>query len=271
MVSINKGGGGQGEKQQEKLGNALNCENHNSRKMKITIQEFSESQFKNDENHNSGMMKTTIQELPESQFKNDEDHNSRILKNETLEFPKSQSNKTDINKTEYSETEISETDFNDTDTGLYGAVQSNQSNQVGRLNSVVSQRVVPREAVEEADIYRQIIRENIGYNCFRSNMDCRMEDVDELVELMVDVMMMPDGSSLRIAKVDVPVAIVKNRFMKIDYGHIQYALECLQKNTTKVGNIKAYLLTTLYNTTLTISNYYQAEVNHDMYGGGMSE
>ena len=33
------------------------------------------------------------------------------------------------------------------------------------------------------------------------------------------------------------------------------------------GNIKAYLLTALYNAPATINSYYQAEVNHDMYGG----
>ena len=45
-------------------------------------------------------------------------------------------------------------------------------------------------------------------------------------------------------------------------------LTCLGANTTKVGNIKAYLLTTLYNAPMTISNYYTAEVNHDLYGSG---
>ena len=37
----------------ETLENTLNGENHNSRNVKITIQESAKSQFKNDENHNS--------------------------------------------------------------------------------------------------------------------------------------------------------------------------------------------------------------------------
>ncbi len=53
-----------------------------------------------------------------------------------------------------------------------------------------------------------------------------------------------------------------------DHEHIEYILTCLGANTTKVGNIKAYLLTTLYNAPMTISNYYTAEVNHDLYGSG---
>ena len=53
----------------------------------------------------------------------------------------------------------------------------------------------------------------------------------------------------------------------LNYSHIEYVLFCLNRNTTKVGNIKAYLLTALYNAPATINSYYQAEVNHDMYGG----
>ena len=231
------------QKQEEERGKSnisQNSENHHSKIVKITNQELSESQFKNSENHNSGMMKTTNQEFPESQFNNYENQNSGMMKMEIQEFPKSQSNKTDINKTNFSETDI---------------IQSNQI----QSGSLVSHD--KRDVIEEMKIYRELIQERIEYKYHEQ------EDVDELVELMVEVMMMPDDSTIRIAGVDKPVALVKNRFMKLNYSHIEYVLFCLHRNTTKVGNIKAYLLTTLYNAPLTISNYYQAEVNHDMYGG----
>lgn len=232
------------QKQEEERGKSAisqNCENHHSKIVKITNQELSESQFKNSENHNSGMMKTTNQEFPESQFNNYENQNSGMMKMEIQEFPKSQSNKTDINKTDFSETDI---------------IQSYQI----QSGSLVSHD--KRDVIEEMKIYRELIQERIEYKYHEQ------EDVDELVELMVEVMMMPDDSTIRISGVDKPVALVKNRFMKLNYSHIEYVLFCLHRNTTKVGNIKAYLLTTLYNAPLTISNYYQAEVNHDMYGGG---
>ena len=47
---------------------------------------------------------------------------------------------------------------------------------------------------------------------------------------------------------------------------MEYVLECLRNNTTKVRNIRSYMLTTLYNAPVTCSNYYKAEVNHDFYG-----
>lgn len=243
-------------KKSEKPANTQNCENHHSRVVKTTNQEFPESQFKNSENHNSGIVKTTNQEFPKPQFKNDENQHSGIVKTETLEFPKSQSIKTDINKTEYSETDYSETEYNETDIRGTGIIQS---------HPILSGETAPpkqMDVMEEMNVYRELVREHIDYPCHKS------EDVDELVELIVEVLMMPDDSTLRIAGVDKPIALVKNRFMKLDYSHIEYVLYSLHRNTTKVGNIKAYLLTTLYNASLTISNYYQAEVNHDLYGGG---
>ena len=223
--------------------NAQNSENHNSRVVKTTIQEFPESQFKNGENHTSGMVGITIQE-----------------------FPKSQSNKTDINKTDLSKTEFSETecskpDLNDPESGV-SAIHP---------NPILSNPSIPGtepDVMGEMNAYRDIIREHISYECFQDGRYHRREDVDELVELMVEVMMLPDNGTVRVAGVEKPAALVKNRFMKLNHEHIEYILTCLGANTTKVGNIKAYLLTTLYNAPMTISNYYTAEVNHDLYGSG---
>ena len=223
--------------------NAQNSENHNSRVVKTTIQEFPESQFKNGENHTSGMVGITIQE-----------------------FPKSQSNKTDINKTdlskpEFSETECSKPDLNDPESGV-SAIHP---------NPILSNPSIPGtepDVMGEMNAYRDIIREHISYECFQDGRYHRREDVDELVELMVEVMMLPDNGTVRVAGVEKPAALVKNRFMKLNHEHIEYVLTCLGANTTKVGNIKAYLLTTLYNAPMTISNYYTAEVNHDLYGSG---
>ena len=233
------------EKEPEKPVNTQNCENHNSRVVKTTIQECPKSQFKNDENHNSGMMKTTIQECAESQFKNDENHNSGIVKITTPECPKSQSNNTDINKTDYSETD---------------PIQSYQFCSAGE------ECLVSGDMMEKMEVYREILRTNVDYAGFVQKGE--REDVDELIELMVEILMLPDDSMVRIGGADKPVTVVKSRFLKLTYSHIEYVLFSLHRNTSKVANIKAYLLTTLYNSSMTMNHYYQAEVNHDLYGGG---
>jgi len=250
----------------ENAGNTQKYENQTSRSMKSKLQEVPKSNFKKYENQTSGSMKNRLQEVPESNFKKYENQTSGSMKNRLQEVPKSYSNdtdiyKTDLSDTEFSETEYSKTDFNDTESSV-SAINPNP------IQSNLSISGTEPDVMGEMDAYRDIIRENISYECFQDGRYHRREDVDELVELMVEVMMLPDNGTVRIAGVEKPVAIVKNRFMKLEHGHIEYILTCLGTNTTKVGNIKAYLLTTLYNAPMTISNYYTAEVNHDLYGSG---
>ena len=120
--------------------------------------------------------------------------------------------------------------------------------------------------MEKMETYRTLIQDNIDYECFVDRRE--KEDVDELVELMVEILMLPDDTVVRIGGADKPVSVVKNRFLKLTYSHIEYVLFSLHRNTSKVANIKAYLLATLYNSSMTMNHYYQAEVNHDLYGGG---
>ena len=183
-------------------------------------------------------------DMPDLQ--NCENHNSGVVKTTIQECPKSQSNNTDINKTENNETE--------------------SSNILSNLIYPEKEKTI--DEIEQRNTYREIIRENISYECFQNDTPHAREEVDELVELMVEVMVMPDQGKIRIAGEDKLVSLVKSQFMKLTHAHIEYVCLCLNKNTTKVGNIKSYLLTALYNSVLTINHYYQAEVNHDLYGGG---
>ena len=114
-----------------------------------------------------------------------------------------------------------------------------------------------------ADAYREIIKENIEYN-FLIHQYGR-ERMDEAVELMLEVIL-SKRPYIRIAGDDFPREVVKGRFLKINSSHLEYVFDCIDRNTTKVGNIKAYLLAALYNAPATMDSYYRAEVNHDLYG-----
>ena len=72
--------------------------------------------------------------------------------------------------------------------------------------------------------------------------------------------------TIRINGEDMPQQVVKSRFLKLNSSHIEYVLEAMNKNPADIRNIRAYLLTALYNASLTIDNYYSALVNHDFYG-----
>ena len=76
---------------------------------------------------------------------------------------------------------------------------------------------------------------------------------------------------VKIGGLDYPYQFVKERFLELDSSHLEYVIGCMQNTTSKISNIKAYMVTALYNAPSTINHYYQQEVQHDMYGGGWSE
>ena len=74
------------------------------------------------------------------------------------------------------------------------------------------------------------------------------------------------NDTVRVNGENMPQEIVKSRFLKLNSSHIDYVLTALKKNTSEVRNIRAYLITALYNAPTTIDSYYTAWVNHDMRG-----
>jgi hypothetical protein len=94
----------------------------------------------------------------------------------------------------------------------------------------------------------------------------RKEKIGELISIMTDAVC-NSSDTVRISGNDLPKKKVCERFMKLTFGHIQYILECLDKNPADIHNIRAYLLTALYNAPVTIDSYYSALVNYDLYGG----
>ncbi len=118
----------------------------------------------------------------------------------------------------------------------------------------------------EMDAYRELIRENIGYDDFVRERPYDAGQLDEMVELMVEAVC-SKKKNLRVAGNDFPQAVVKSRLLKLDFEHIRFVFDCLRENTTQVRNMKQYLLTVLYNAPVTMENHYAAQVNHDLYGG----
>lgn len=114
-----------------------------------------------------------------------------------------------------------------------------------------------------AEAYRGIIKENIEYDFLVLRYG--QERMDETVELMLETVL-SRRPYIRIAGDDFPREVVRSRFLKINSGHLEYVFDCIDKNVTKVNNIKAYLLAALYNAPATMDSYYRAEVNHDLYG-----
>lgn len=119
----------------------------------------------------------------------------------------------------------------------------------------------------DMDMYREIIKENIGYDYLLSDLPYDHDRLEEILELLVETVC-STKKYIRVAGADYPAEVVRSRLLKLDMEHIKFVFDCLKENTTKIRNIKQYLLTTLYNAPTTIGNYYSALVQHDLYGGG---
>ena len=111
--------------------------------------------------------------------------------------------------------------------------------------------------------YAEYIRENIELDLLKERYPYEHELLDGILELILETVLCKN-QSIVIASSEYPMELVRSKFMKLDCSHIEYALECMKKNTTKVRNIKKYMLATLFNAPSTISGYFQAAVNHDM-------
>lgn len=125
-----------------------------------------------------------------------------------------------------------------------------------------------REAapMSEIESYRALILENIEYDFLKREVGPYSDDLDEIVEIMVETVC-AKRKYTRVAGSDFPHEVVKSRLLKLNSEHIRFVMDCMKQNTTKIRNIKQYLLATLFNAPTTIGNYYTALVNHDMYGG----
>ncbi|WP_455010721.1 DUF6017 domain-containing protein [Mogibacterium timidum] len=114
-------------------------------------------------------------------------------------------------------------------------------------------------------IYEEIIKDNIEYEHLISTKRLDRDRIDEILDLILETVC-SKRKKILIAGDEYPAELVKAKFMKLDSSHIEFVLDCMQENTTKVRNIKQYLKAVLFNAPYTIGNYYTALVNHDMYG-----
>ena len=113
------------------------------------------------------------------------------------------------------------------------------------------------------EIYRDIIKDNIEYDILTQDPHMDKDRLDEIVDLILETVCTA-RKTLRIAGDDYPAELVKSKFMKLTSSHIEFVLDCMRENTTKIRNIKQYLRAVLFNAPSTIDSYYTALVAHDM-------
>lgn len=133
------------------------------------------------------------------------------------------------------------------------------------LNKYQSINLDEMDAIDERERYAELIRDNLELDILSRDQRFDIDRVNELVEIILDVVC-STSPTIRINGEDMPHQVVKSRFLKLNSSHIEYVLQAMNDNPSEIRNIRAYLLTALYNSTLTLDNYYSALVNHDLYG-----
>ncbi len=123
------------------------------------------------------------------------------------------------------------------------------------------------DEIDETKIYMELIRDNLEYeHHMKYDQRGEREMYEEIYEIICDVVCVK-REEIRINGEDYPYELVKSRFLKLNSSHIEYVMRRMKDTVTKVFNIRAYLITTLYNAPSTMNYYYQQEVQHDMYSG----
>ena len=113
---------------------------------------------------------------------------------------------------------------------------------------------------------RTSVWNQIGAEALVCNYSAMKECVEEIVDLITDILMLPSGK-VRIGKVEMPIDVVKSRYRKLGMGDIEYVLSSLESSLEhgeKIRNIRSYMMTTLYNAPTTKHLYFLSSVKYDM-------
>ena len=180
-------------------------------------------------------VKNFISESVERQFLNCQNDNSATFQNTIQDLSKAQGNNTDIKNTDLSDTN-----------SIF------PSGNCGKENGN-----------EEYQQYYQYFYEQLGMEYLQKDYPYDVDRLENILELVVETVC-SKRQIIRIGGDDRPIEVVKSRFMKLNSEHIRYVMDCFKENTTKIRNIRQYMLASLYNAPTTIGSYFDALVRHDM-------
>lgn len=116
---------------------------------------------------------------------------------------------------------------------------------------------------DERNLYRSYLYDSLEMDILYERYPYDRQMLDAILELMLDVLC-SKRKYIRIAGDDKPANVVKSQFMKVDHMHIEYVMECMQANASRVKNIKQYILAAIYNAPYTMQSYYRVKANSDL-------
>ena len=154
------------------------------------------------------------------------------------------------------------------DVGVRNNMIDRYNNIIIKKNNNINQSLVNLQVnvnrqpeIQNVETCREDIKKQIGYDFL-----CEYEDVNEvdcIVGVITDVICTDENTELRVAKRNMNISVLKEHFLNnLKEVHIRYVLENLKTITTKIKNIRAYLITSLYNAIQTLQLHENANLRN---------
>ena len=176
-----------------------------------------------DQSEHFRLRESRSQEIEETEVQTSENPTSRLRETRSADFGQSERSKNNKNQTDFSNTE-------------------------------------PSIHLSDGLEIEEQVRNQIDYPLL--SVQYPYDDPDCILQLICDVLT-STAETIRIGNENIPTLKVQTRFRRLDFEHVAYVLDSLRETTSKIKNIRAYLLAALYNAPLTIGPYYAAAVRHD--------
>ena len=108
------------------------------------------------------------------------------------------------------------------------------------------------------------VRDQIGYDILIEDMKADKGIIDNIVDIMVEINM-SRKKTLSVNSETVAADLVKARLGSLNGEMIRTILDRIKNSVVSVGNMKAYLITILFNTPATYEAELAMQVSRDMY------
>ena len=206
-----------------------------------------------------------VQELNDKKFNNQTSRSSKteLQEIQNTDFRRFNNQTSGSSETEWADVQEVNPNYNNTN-----YTDMSYNNPIYQSDSEPKKEM---DGMDDVNAYIEIIKENIEYEHHMKYDSYQDKGLyKELFRIICEVVCVKQ-KFVKIGGLDYPYQFVKERFLELDSSHLEYVIGCMQNTTSKISNIKAYMVTALYNAPSTINHYYQQEVQHDMYGGGWNE
>ena len=142
--------------------------------------------------------------------------------------------------------------------------QSNLSSQKDEFDGT-------KEEIDKNTTYIEQIKKNLDYEFYMANDKCNDKALlKELFDIICEVVCVK-RKMIKVGGVVYPYEYVRSKFLELTSSHVWYIIDCMKETTTRIVNIKAYLLAALFNAPSTIDHYYQQKVQHDLHSDAVGE